>query len=251
VTDAFKFFDAYSLRARLFPALIASGAAIVLIAALVPWHRLTWAHAFASIGAIVILYVMADIARRRGRAIEPELIRRMGGLPSTTMLRHRDNTFEAAAKTRWHKFLGGKIGDKAPSAADEQNDPTAADKFYARCGSWLRESTRNHKKFKVLFEENITYGFRRNLLGLKLPAFIIDALIVAVCVIFLWHISPIDWDADLPQKGILVTGVAILHAAFVAAFIGEKTVFEAARTYGRQLVLSCEALQAAAPAKRR
>jgi len=65
--DALKFFDAYSVRARLFPALIASVAAIVLIAAVIPWHRLSWAHALASIVMIVILYVMADVARRRSR----------------------------------------------------------------------------------------------------------------------------------------------------------------------------------------
>jgi hypothetical protein len=248
--DALKFFDAYSLRARLFPALITSVSAIILLIVVIPWHRLSWTQAFASVGVIVILYVMADIARRRGRAIEPELIRRMGGLPSTTMLRYRDTTFDAGAKGRMHKFLGGKIGGKAPSAADEQKDPEMADKFYARCGNWLRENTRNHKKFNVLFDENITYGFRRNLLGLKLPSLIIDSLIVVGCLIFLWRISPIDWDADLPQKLALVVGVAILHAVFMAAFIGEKSVFEAARTYGRQLLLSCETLQAGVPAKR-
>ena len=52
----------YSLRPRLFPALIASAAAIVLLAALVPWDRPSWAHALASVGVIVILYAMADFA---------------------------------------------------------------------------------------------------------------------------------------------------------------------------------------------
>jgi len=248
--DAFKFFDAYSLRARLFPALIASVMAIVLIAALVPWHRLSWAHALASVGVIVVLYVMADIARRRGRAVEPRLIRQMGGLPSTTLLRHGDDTFDAAAKARMHRFLGAKIGDRAPSAADEQKDPAAADKFYGRCGSWLRENTRDHKKFNILFDENITYGFRRNLLGLKSPALIIDALILLGCFIFLWRLSPIDWDADLPQKLALVIGVGIIHAAYMAWLVGENAVFEAGRTYARQLLLSCETLQAGAAAKR-
>jgi hypothetical protein len=165
------------------------------------------------------------------------------------MLRHGDATFDAAAKIRMHKFLAGKIGSKAPSAIDEEKDPAATDRFYARCGNWLRENTRDHKKFNILFDENISYGFRRNLYGLKLPAFIIDALIVAGCLIVLWQMTPIDWDGDLPQKLAFVIGVAILHAAFMAAFVGEKSVFEAARTYGRQLLLSCETLQATAKAK--
>jgi hypothetical protein len=241
--DALKFFDAYSLRARLFPALIASAAAIVLLAALVPWDRLSWAHALASVGVIVILYAMADFARRRGRAIEPGLIRQMGGLPSTTMLRHSDTTFDAGAKARMHKFLSGMIGSKAPSAVDEQKDPVGADNFYRRCGDWLREHTRDNKKFKILFDENIAYGFRRNLLGLRMPALVIDTTIVAGSLIVLWRIWSINWETDLAQKFALVIGGAILHAMFMCTFVGKRAVFDGARGYARQLLLSCATLE--------
>jgi hypothetical protein len=143
--DAFKFFDAYALRARMFPALIATAPAIVLLGAVIPWDRLSWVHLLASAVVLVILYAGADVARRLGRAIEPDLIRRMGGLPSTIMMRHSDDTFPGSTKARMHQFLARKIVSKAPTVAEESADPAAADKFYVACGNWLRENTRDQK----------------------------------------------------------------------------------------------------------
>jgi hypothetical protein len=191
----------------------------------------------------VLLVVFSDVARRRGRAIEPSLVAKMGGLPSTTMQRYRDDTFDEDTKVRMHKFLAGKIRTKAPSAGDEEKDPAAADAFYKRCGDWLRENTRDTKKFKILFEENITYGFRRNLLGLKWPALILNAAIVAICIFLLWQRLPINLDSDLTQKLFSVLVIAFLHAMYLALFVTEAGVVEAAKQYGRQLLLSCETLK--------
>ena len=51
-----------------------------------------------------------------------------------------------------------------PTAAEENNDPSGADKIYASAASWLRARTRDDA---LLLNENISYGMRRNLLGLK------------------------------------------------------------------------------------
>ena len=44
------------------------------------------------------VYAFADVARRQGKRIEPALLKKQGGLPSTTMLRHRDGEFTAEEK---------------------------------------------------------------------------------------------------------------------------------------------------------
>jgi len=87
------------------------------------------------------------------------------------MLRHSNATYDAATKARLHTFLSKKLSEPAPSTADEELDPARSRRFYARGGAWLRENTRDTKKFNVLFNENVTYGFRRNLLGLRVPGF--------------------------------------------------------------------------------
>ena len=229
-------FDRYTLFARLFPAIIAAAPAIALAWALVSWHSLSLTHAIAGTALAVLLMVFADVARRQGKKIEPRLIERMGGLPSTIMLRHRDTTLDAPAKERMHKLLACKLGEPAPSASDEENNPATADGFYARAGTWLRENTRDQKKFDILFNENVTYGYRRNLFALKWPALILNAAIVLGCAVAYWY--------ELPQKYLIglspVFVIAFLHAVYLALFSTEEAVREAAHTYARQLLLSTE-----------
>ena len=229
-------FDKYTLFARLFPAIIAAAPAIALAWVLVSWKSLGVTHAIAGTALGVLLMVFADVARRRGKQIEPGLIERMGGLPSTTMLRHRDPTLDDPTKARMLAFLATKLGEPAPTEADEQADPVAADSFYTRAGTWLRENTRDQKHFDILFNENITYGYRRNLFALKWPALALNATIVIGCVIAYWY--------ELPQKYLIgitpVFVIAFLHAAYLAIFSSESAAREAARTYARQLLLSTE-----------
>ncbi|WP_193760459.1 hypothetical protein [Bradyrhizobium yuanmingense] len=226
-------FDKYTLFARLFPAMIAAAPAIALAWTVIAGKEVKLVQAIAGTALTVLLMVFADVARRRGKAIAPRLVERMGGLPSITMLRHGDTTFDTATKARMHAFLAARLGQAAPTPEQEQAAPDAADGFYARAGNWLRENTRNKKKFDILFNENITYGYRRNLFALKWPALILNILIVIGCAAYLW----------IQQGGVdlmPVFVIAVLHAAYLAIFSTRSAVEEASRTYARQLLLSTE-----------
>jgi hypothetical protein len=241
--------DAYTMRARLVPAIIAGAPAFAFAAIFVSWGKIGWTHLIAGTALTVLFAVFADVARRRGRAIEPTVIAKMGGLPTTVTLRHRDATYDAATKAGFHKFIAAKLEQPAPSAEEEGADPQAADAYYVRGATWLRENTRNTKKFDVLFNENVSYGFRRNLLGLKLPGFLLNALIVLVCLAIFWRRWPIDLSNGFDAKLLAVIVIAILHATYLALFVTEEGVFEAARIYARQLLLSTQSPHLNKPAK--
>ena len=68
-----KFFDAYSIRARLFPAVIAAAPALAAIALLVSWSTLGLSNAIASIGMLALMFAIADLSRARGRKLECRL----------------------------------------------------------------------------------------------------------------------------------------------------------------------------------
>ena len=240
----FKYLDPYTLRARLSPAIIAAAPAFAAIALLISWSSLSVSNSIATIGLVVLLFALADLARRCGKRIEPLLYADMGGKPTVTMLRHASGeTFDAASRARYLEFLGGKIGETPPTIADELANPAAADAFYDRCASWLRENTRNTKKFNLLFNENITYGFRRNLLGLKKPALTLNLLVVATCLFLLnWGSVPLQDIGQPTNRIFVVLIVAILHAMYLSFGVNKATVAEAARVYSRQLIYSCETL---------
>lgn len=239
--SVFKPFDAYTLRARVFPALIAGLPTLVLLFMLVPWNRLELSQLIASTMAVVLLFAFADVARRAGRRIEAKL-----GTRSTLELWHSDNSvIDRISKDRYKAFIAEQLKVKAPTAQDEASDLASANEFYQSAGNWLRDKTRDTKKFKLLFEELLTYGFRRNLLGLKPIALVMNLLVLIACglaLFFRWRYEAISY---LDEKLLLTVAAAVMHSAFMILAVSKASVKEASNVYGRQLILSCEALSSA------
>lgn len=199
---------------------------------------------------MVLLYAFSDLARRLGKKLEPDLFRKMGGKPSTAMLRFRDGEFDRGTKAKWLAFLSKKVGDKPPEEAEEQADHAAVDRYYDRCGDWLREHTRDQKKFKLIFEENVTYGFRRNLLGVKWPGLALNAFVALACVAALYFRLPFSVDDNVSVRLMCVLIIAACHALYFLLAVTESAAMEAARQYGRQLLLGCGTLMGDPPAVR-
>lgn len=236
----FKVLDPYSLKARLFPALLAVVPALTALAILISWNKFALTSVISTTAIPVLVFAAADTARRLGKRLEEQIYQESGGKPSIAMLRYLDDTFDATTKAQYHAFLSAKISQPAPTEAEERSDPKSADAFYERGGGWLRENTRNAKKFPVLFNENVTYGYRRNLLGLKWPALCLNAVLVCLCVIIIFRKWTIDPNDEVTVRLLIVIVLAIIHSVYMAFAVTKKSVIDASRTYARQLLLSCE-----------
>src|SRR5215471_10333831 len=93
-----KMFDPYSRNARIYPAVIGVAPAIAALVILFTWRGISVTSGVASVGLLVILYAMSDLARQRGKRLEPKLYMRLAGMPSVRMLRRNDTTFEEPTK---------------------------------------------------------------------------------------------------------------------------------------------------------
>lgn len=236
-----QFIDIYNFRARLLPAVIGIAPAIALAAISISWSELSLPQVIAT-AAIAVLFVAAsDLARRMGKRFERKMFASTGGRPIMTLLRHSDPTFEAQTKDRYRNYLAQQLNEAAPTADDEMHDPAAANAFYDRCGVWAREHTRDKTKFRILFEENMTYGFRRNLYGLKWPGLALNALIVAICIFLLSPVGNGIGETTRTEVFAVLT-IAALHAVYFLFFVTRRSVEEASDQYARQLVLSCEGI---------
>ncbi len=116
-----------------------------------------------------------------------------------------------------------------------------AKRFYNDAAAWLREATRDTSKFRVLFDENMTYGYFRNLLGLKWLAVAINMSVSFFCaLVILEHTLAFKETADrLPY----VFAVSVIHLVYVSFGVTEAKVRSAGKRYARQLLLSCETLE--------
>lgn len=187
---------------------------------------------FLALGA----FVLAQLARDAGKAIEGPLWASWGGPPTVRMLRHRDTTIAPGSKSLLHRHLTELgIVDALPSEAEEREDPDRADAAYLTCADWLRRKALELKAkapFDIVHSENIWYGYRRNILGIKFYGLVI--WFVALCfagAAFLFNRQPY-----IEFCGIVLVGSYLIFAVTKAA------LKRAADEYSKRLLDAAQSL---------
>jgi hypothetical protein len=187
---------------------------------------------FLALGA----FVLAQLARDAGKAIEGPLWTSWGGPPTVRMLRHRDPTIAPGSKVLLHRHLIELgIVDWLPSEAEERGDPARADAAYLTCADWLRRKAlelKSEAPFDIVHSENIWYGFRRNILGIKRYGLIIwsFALIIAGAAFFFSRQPLIEFF------GIIFVGAYLIFA------VTEAAMKRAADEYSKRLLDAAQSL---------
>lgn len=233
----FSMLDPYALRARLFPAMLVSMPAVLAAAAWLPTLAVTpiVIALFTWFGVGVLL---AELARDAGKRREAKLWASWGGSPTIRRLRLREQPPNVVARERWRALITNVVPDlPLPSLADEIADARAADQRYEVCIARLRELTRNTTAYPLVFQENISYGFRRNLWAMK-PAAIFISLVAMVGAAS----SPfVVREPQLPLVALAVV-VAAVMLTWMLLRITANWVKEAAERYADQLLWTCEQL---------
>ncbi len=127
-----------------------------------------------------------------------------------------------------------------PTEEKEAADPVGADQVYDTCVSFLRERTRDKSKFRVLFSENCSYGFRRNLWGMKVLGIAVAVISLGAVVGTIFVRGP---DTALAAPAVLAGGAIslLLLIAWVFA-VTPSWVRVAAEAYAKQLLAACDEL---------
>lgn len=197
-------FDDYAWKARVLPALICAAPAI-LAAGIIGYLDMS-ILLISTLGGLGVVFFTAQLVRSLGRSRERKLVEQWGGMPTTHLLRFATTQNSNIRDTR-RKKLESLTGITLPSRRKESANPIEADEAYVAATRSLIGKVRQRKQdFPRVHEENINYGFRRNLLALKPFARTIFILLVvfASALLYLGH--------DTIQVS-LILGVTLLFAA--------------------------------------
>ena len=239
--------DPYERKARLKPGLFCGVPLAASIVLLIPEFGAIWG----SIGAVVVYcggsLLLIQAVRDRGKALEARLYRSWGGKPSVAMLRQRDDGLDSTTKARYRRFLCGAVpGLVLASPEDERNDPEQAEAGLESANRWLLAQTTDHVRFALLFAENVNYGYRRNLLGMKRIALGLDAvalvLVIGVGVAY-WTGHVASTIQSLKPEWWASLAIAVVHALVFIGFIGADWVRVSAERYAGQLLGACDSLE--------
>jgi hypothetical protein len=234
--------DPYSRQARLQPALIVVVPTAVLIVVWFPALWSVWGLVLTVASSCGVTLLLSQIARDRGKRLEPKLYTSWGGKPSVALLRHTDERIDENTKARYRAFLASRLPDlRLPSPSEEQADPARADRAYDSVTAWLLTQTRDTKTFGLLLRENISYGFRRNLWGLK-PIGLVIALACACASTAALAYNYLVLNEFLPPQVVIVTAATWVLALLWIVWITPSWVLITADAYGRQLLAACDTL---------
>ena len=235
-------FDSYSRQARLQPALFVLFPLFITTAV---WARPLYDAALALVGLAVacgaVVY-LAHLSRSLGRNAENRLYEEWGGKPTTIWLSHQDTNLDPMTTARYHSFLSQYVpGWRAPDADEERKDFGKVSSLYDSAVRWLRENTREKSRFKLIFQENVSYGFRRNLYGLKkMGLFVsISCLLANVVTIYSNYMDDTTGSDVVGWASLAVCALVLLSWICV---IKKSWVRDAANGYARALLASCDQL---------
>jgi uncharacterized membrane protein (DUF485 family) len=165
--------DAYLVKARLRPALLALLPLTVTILTLDAAGILGWNGMLAAIlqagGGMLLAQYVGDLGKRRER----ELFIAWGGRPTERFLTHAHAPNQTTRELRHAKIRRLIPNLVVPSAEQERQDFQAAMSVYEVAIDQLRPALRGNA---LLFAENCHYGFRRNTWALKWHGLTLAAL---------------------------------------------------------------------------
>src|SRR4051794_16665179 len=166
--------DDYERSARLLPGLIVlAPVAVSLVGlgiSLVSWTASLGGAAHVVAGPVLL----ARHVGNKGRALQEQLFRSWGGPPTTRLLTtERDRPVVDQRRRNVERVTGLAL----PSATPQVGSPEAAICDAAVLD--LRSRTRDHARFPLVFSENKSYGFERNLLAVRREGLICASICVA------------------------------------------------------------------------
>ena len=226
-----KTFDAYTRRARLYPALIA---AAPVAATAVPFWRVSPIYGLVPSGLALALSVfLTTWVRGRGQMAEVRLIQRWRGLPTTHMLRCSEFGQQPSFLRRRDRLMH-VVAVSLPTADEERGNPAKADdQYHAATRALIARVRQQHDSFPLVQEENIQYGFRRNLYALK-PAAL--TILLACSAFVAWKLC---WVGRSPGSLMVAALDALMLVAWLLV-VRPGWVWQQGWTYAERLFETIE-----------
>lgn len=101
--------------------------------------------------------------------------------------------------------------------------------------AWLSSKTRDKKVFHLVYEENINYGYHRNMRNLKKLGIIFNIIALFILFLSIW-LPYLETLKQSTVKYVISMSVHILEIAYLCVCITKNSVNVSAKRYARALI---------------
>jgi hypothetical protein len=225
--------DEYERSARLAPGLIALLPLPILVTAFGLKQNPIIAILVSLLVAVGGPLVLAKFVRSNGRALERNLYQAWGGPPTTLLLTPKDPNDSNAILTQRRSNVEKITGQALPTSPGPNDEDAQA--VYAAAVAVLRQRTYDHKAYPLIFSENKSYGFERNVLAIRVQG---------ICLACAGFIASAIGGGLAASHEFNASSTALISAAVVFIPLNifwifwptKKRVRDAANLYAQQLL---------------
>ena len=229
--------DGYTLQARLMPTYVVLLPIAVGLQVWLPDGAILQRLTTILVAPAPLAVLLAQLGRDRGYRLQKQLWAGWGGALTTQMLRHRRTDANPVMRQSYHTCIERLFPDlKIPTPDEENANPQAADHVYEAATKKLIAATRDRDRFPLIYKENVSYGFRPNLWGLRPFGLILS---IGGAVICLARVSTLSPNADW----FVACGACVVMAILWGFYIKRSWVRIPAEAYAERLFESCEVLK--------
>jgi hypothetical protein len=235
--------DTYSLRARVYPVVIFLFP-VLIISAAYSIEFSTYVGLFSSFGLFGVLsYLLSQLGRDRGKQKEPALWQYWGGAPTSQILSFSNNKIDPHTKSRYHNKLQQLCPvNPVPTEAIERTNSFTTNESYKAWTKFLISKTRSIKDYPLLFKDNTSYGFRRNLWGLKIHSIIFICILMVLNYV-IWMIKLDNFNpVSFPNSFIISCLLLLMLLIFWMIIVTRSWVKIPAFSYAERLLEATETL---------
>lgn len=237
--------DKYSLNARIYPVIILL-LPVVIIGISYSIKYESYIQVLSTLGiSAALTYFLSNLGRDKGKQIEPNLWKKWGGMPTVQLLSFRNEIIDKHTKRKYHKLLLALSPIEESDIDFENASIDFVSDIYKSWTRFLISKTRDTKQFSLLFKENISYGFRRNLWGLKKISLVFIFLILLGNYGFQVFNYGITEISKYPLQ-FFISEILLILLTFIWIFwINAEWIKIPAFAYGERLLESIEKINAA------
>ncbi|MGL5642799.1 MAG: hypothetical protein ACRDDM_11040 [Paraclostridium sp.] len=240
-----KHFDEFTINTRIMPGLVIMLPVIIwgISKGIIDGNSLKENTVYLFMFTIFIV-ILSYYSRICGRNVEKKLFKKLGGMPTTIILRHSDNFIDSKTKHRYHKILNSVIKDvNIPENIGAELKNINSDDEYKSAVNWLRNNANdNRDKYPMVYNELKNYNFTRNLYGLKRVGLAIYFFVGVWEGIRIESFNIMDLLIK-PYPEYLSIIIMIIGALVVMMIARKKNVKERAYDYAKALIETCEKLE--------
>ena len=239
-----KHFDHYSIHARFMPAFFICLPLVFTTVAWYPDSKTIFGGIMTVLISFGVMSFLSVIISNMGNSIQRDYFYRWGGAPTTVLFMPDNDEIDQYTKKRYFKWLNLKIPDLNLSL--DQDDKSDLQQKIRSATNFLREYTRDTKKYPAIYRDNVAYVFSRNLVAIKHVglAMSIISLVVNIAVIFypdyFQLISGQNSTYSVTFLGVAALTISVLSIFLLLFVVNESFVKQRAYRYARSLLEICE-----------